>query len=81
MDRRLEMRKVFVFTICLGALLLGTLACGGSVRSPQPEDDEIDEIQPQSALQPTVTAFPTPPPLEFMPQAHPKDGDLAAIVV
>ena len=75
------MRKVINFTICLGALLLGSLACGGSVRSPQPEDDGIEELQPQSTPQPTVTAFPTPPPLEFMPQAPPKYGDLAAIVV
>jgi hypothetical protein len=75
------MRKAFVFTICLGALLLGSLAYGGNIRSPQPEDDGIDEIRPQTAPQPTVTAFPTPPPLEFMPQAPPKDGDLAAIVL
>lgn len=75
------MRKVFVITICLGALLLGSLACGGSVRSPQAEDGGLEEGQPQTAPQPTVTAFPTLPPLEFMPQAPPKDGDLAAIVL
>ncbi len=74
------MSKVFVFTICLGALLLGSLACAGSVRSSQAEEGGIEETQPQSAPQPTVTAFPTPPPLKFMPQAPPKDGDLAAIV-
>jgi hypothetical protein len=74
------MRKAFVFTICLGALLLGSLACGRSVRSPQAEDGGLEGDQPQYAPQPTVTAFPTPPPLKFMPQAPPKDGDLAAIV-
>lgn len=75
------MRTGLVFTICLGALLLGSLACGGSARSPQTEDGGIGGGQPQSAPQPTVTVFPTPPPLEFMPQAPPKDGYLAAFVV
>jgi|LGOV01.1.fsa_nt_gb hypothetical protein len=75
------MRKVLVFTICIGSLLLGSLACGGSIRSPQSEEGGIDGGQSQSAPQPTVTAFPTPPSLKFMPQAPPKDGDLAAIVL
>lgn len=75
------MRRIFVFTICLGALLLGSLACGGSVRSPQSEEGGIEETQLQPAPRPTVTAFPTPPRLEFMPQSPPKDGDLAAIVL
>ncbi|MEE9512781.1 MAG: hypothetical protein V3V46_01790 [Anaerolineales bacterium] len=74
------MRKAFVFTLYLGTLLLSSLACGGSVRSSQPEDGGIEETQPQSAPQPTVTAIPTPPPSEFMPQAPPEEGDLAAIV-
>ncbi|TET98780.1 MAG: hypothetical protein E3J30_06085 [Anaerolineales bacterium] len=74
------MRKVFVFTICLGALLLGSLACGGSVRSSQPEDGGIEETQPQSAPQPTVTPFPTPPPPAIVPLAPPEEGSLAAIV-
>ncbi|MCJ7566891.1 MAG: hypothetical protein MUO58_05065 [Anaerolineales bacterium] len=74
------MRRVFVFTICLGALLLGSLACGGSVRSSQTDDGVSDGAQPPSAPQPTVTVFPTPPPPEIVPQAPPEDGDLAVIV-
>ncbi|MFA9404169.1 MAG: hypothetical protein ACERKY_14025, partial [Anaerolineales bacterium] len=75
------MRKTLVFTICLCALLFGSLACGGSVGSPPSEEGGIEETQLQPAPRPTVTAFPTPPRLEFMPQAPPKDGDLAAIVL
>jgi hypothetical protein len=75
-----DMRRVFVFTICLGALLLGSLACGGSVRSSQTDDGVSDGAQPPSAPQPTVTVFPTPPPPEIVPQAPPEDGDLAVIV-
>lgn len=74
------MRREFVFTICLGALLLGSLACGGSVRSSQADDNGIEGEQPQSAPPPTVTAFPTPPPPVIVPQAPPEEGDLAAIV-
>ena len=74
------MRKIFVFTICLGALLLGSIACGGSVRGSQPEDGGIEGGQPQSSSQPTVTAVPTPPPPELVPQAPPEEADLAAIV-
>lgn len=74
------MRRVFVFTICLSALLLGSLACGGSVRSSQTDDGVSDGAQPPSAPQPTVTVFPTPPPPAIVPPAPPEDGDLAAIV-
>lgn len=74
------MRKVFVFTLCLGALLLGLLACGGSVGSSQPEDGGVDGTQSQSAPQPTVTLFPTPPPPQLVPPAPPEEGELAAIV-
>jgi len=74
------MRKAFIFTICLGALLLSSLVCGGSILSSQPEDGGIEETQPQFAPQPTVTAIPTPPPPEVIPQAPPEEGDLAAIV-
>ena len=75
------MRRTFVFTICLGALLLGSLACGGSVGSPPSEEGGIEETQLQPAPRPTVTAFPTPPRLEFMPHSPPKDGDLVSILL
>ncbi len=74
------MRKAFVFTICLGALLFSSLACGGSVPSAQSGDGGIEGTQPQSAPQPTVTPFPTPPPPAIVPPAPPEDGSLAAIV-
>ena len=74
------MRKAFVFTICLGALLFSSLACGGSVPSAQYGDGGIEGTQPQSAPQPTVTPFPTPPPPAIVPPAPPEDGSLAAIV-
>jgi len=74
------MRKEFVFAICLGALLLGSLACGGSVSSSQPEESGLEGTQPQDAPQPTVTVFPTPAPPKIVPQAPPEDGDLAALV-
>ncbi|MGB2894545.1 MAG: hypothetical protein WBB65_00100 [Anaerolineales bacterium] len=74
------MRKVFVFAICLGTLLLGSLACGGAVRSSQPEEGGLDGTQPQSGSQPTATVFPTPPPPEIVPQAPPEDADLATLV-
>ncbi len=74
------MRKELVFAICLSALLFGSLACSGTVGSSQPEEGGIEGAQPQSASQPTVTVFPTPPPPEFVPQAPPEDSDLATIV-
>ena len=70
------MRKDFVFTAFLGALLLGVLACGGRTPSPQPEESGAGTTQPQ----PTVTLFPTPPPPAQIPQAPPAESDLAALV-
>jgi hypothetical protein len=78
--RRLDMRKVFVFTICLGVLLLGFLACGGSVSSSQLEEGGVKETLVPSAPQPTVTAFPTPPPPALVPQAPPEESELASLV-
>ena len=40
----------------------------------------MEGTQPQSALQPTVTPFPTPPPPAIVPPAPPEEGSLAAIV-
>lgn len=80
MDGRLDMRKVFVFALCLGALLLGSFACGGNVSSSQPDDGGIGQTQSQSTPQTTVTPFPTPPPPQLVPPAPPEEGELAAIV-